>query len=312
MMMGKISQEKRMRNYFKIFEQIYHEPTMPIYDISENAHLSRNTVSTYLNDMYASGIVIGPQIRMAPAPNYREYIYLLNFKDPFHVFEGLKGFPHVLYHGMTFGEWNIMVITDRLLDFSQLVGFETVVRQGVRGRSYTPKVEYLSWEEGFERADSYVQNFSQGREDYQSRRIGPPLNWGRDQWTLFRAFKMNLRQKASPLLRKIRVRYEVYSRWMESLKDHTTTHVGFYPEGYEKYMSYCFLFSSDHEEAVQTLFSCFPSTPYVIECGDQLMIFANLISSKISRNLFCTVYDMKRKEVIKGFKQAVAVFHCRH
>jgi len=34
--MGKITQNKRMRNYHEIFEQIYENPVMTIYDISVN------------------------------------------------------------------------------------------------------------------------------------------------------------------------------------------------------------------------------------------------------------------------------------
>jgi predicted transcriptional regulator len=70
MTMGKISQMKRKRNYFKIFEQIYETPSMSIYDISQQAGVSRNTVSKYLKEMYREGILVGPQLRMKPAPNY--------------------------------------------------------------------------------------------------------------------------------------------------------------------------------------------------------------------------------------------------
>ena len=310
--MGKISQNRRKKNYFKIYEQIFEDPTMSIYDISRHSLLSRNTVSKYLQEMYRRQILIGPQIRMKPAPNYREYIYLMNFNNPFQVFEGLKGFPHILYHVMTFGEWNVMVVTDRPLDFSRLVGFERLVRQGIRGCSYTPKVEYTSWDESFETSSDLVERFTPSQADEKDRRLTPPLDWGEDEWKLFHTFKFNVRRKVTPTLRKIKVRYDIYSKWIETLEDHSTIHVGFYPESYQNYMTYCFLFSSDYEESIKSLFSSFPTTPFMVEIGSQLMVFANMISSKITRGLFCTIYDMKRKEMIKGFKQAVAVFHCQH
>jgi len=43
--MGKISQGERMKNYYRIFEQIYGDPVMSLYDIAANTELSRNTVS---------------------------------------------------------------------------------------------------------------------------------------------------------------------------------------------------------------------------------------------------------------------------
>jgi hypothetical protein len=41
---------------------------------------------------------------MNPAVNCAEYVYLMNFEHPFETFKGLKGFPHVLYNAVTFGE----------------------------------------------------------------------------------------------------------------------------------------------------------------------------------------------------------------
>jgi hypothetical protein len=309
--MGKISQMKRKMNYHKIFEQIFEDPKESIYGISQKANLSRNTVSKYLRRMYAQEILIGPQIRMKPAPNYKEYVYLMNFKNPFQVFEGLKEFPHVLYHTMTFGDWNTMVVTDQLLDLSQLVGFQDMVRQGVRGRSYTPKVMFTEWEKGFSNAYDQINRFIPSTE-YKERAIAPRLDWGEDEWKLFHAFKFNMRKKVTPTLRKIKVRYETYTKWIEDLETHCTIHVGFYPEGYQAYMTYCFLFSSDHERAVRSLFSHFPTTPFIVEMGNQLMVFANLRSSDLNRKMFCLIYDTDLKRMIKGYNQAVAVFHCHH
>jgi len=58
--MGKISQKAKMRNYFKIYQQIYEYPTMSICDISQTTGLSRNTVTKYLKEMYVKGILVGP------------------------------------------------------------------------------------------------------------------------------------------------------------------------------------------------------------------------------------------------------------
>jgi len=58
--MGKISQKAKMRNYFKIYQQIYEYPTMSICDISQTTGLSRNTVTKYLKEKYVKGILVGP------------------------------------------------------------------------------------------------------------------------------------------------------------------------------------------------------------------------------------------------------------
>jgi len=310
--MGKISQETKIKNYFKIFEQIYENPTMSLYSISLDTGLCRNTVSKYVKEMYEKDIVLGPHIRMRPAANYKEYLYLMNFSDPFKVFNGLKGFPHVVYHAMTFGDWNTMVVTDRLLDFSTLVGFETVVYQGVRGCSYTCKVEYTLWDESFRKVNEQVAQSTCIEDEYKNQRLAPFLDWGEDEWKLFHTFKYNMRQKVTPNLQKINVRYETYTKWMDTLEDHCTIHTGFYPGGYQNYVSYCFLVSSDCGPLVKSLFSYFPTTTFVMELKSQLLVIVSIPFSDATTDLFCMLYRMKVNQIIKGFNKAVALFYYQH
>jgi hypothetical protein len=54
-------QNKKMRNYFRIFEQLYENPGTITYKLSENI-----------------------------AQNYREYVYLMQFEDPMRAFYDLK------------------------------------------------------------------------------------------------------------------------------------------------------------------------------------------------------------------------------
>ncbi len=298
--MGKITRKRRIENYFKVFEQIYEDPFVSIYNISQNTRLSRNTVAKYLNEMYTFGILQGPQLHMRAASNYREYVYLLNFSDPQLCFRGLRNFPHVLYHALTFGDWNTTVVTDRPLDFSVLVGFQKMVYRGVKDCVYTPKAVLTTWDASFKDCHEQVSAFTPREPEYKHRRL-TSLPWGKDEWTLFHAFKSNLRQKMTPLLRKIKVRYETYSAWMKTLEEYCTINTGFYHQGHDKYDSHCFLLFNDYEEQIKSLFSSFPVTPCLVEVGSQLLVFVNVTSSEISRNLFCTLYDMKVKDMVKAF-----------
>ena len=88
-----------------------------------------------------------------------------------------------------------------------------------------------------------------------------------------------------------------------------TWHIGFYPQEYKTYACYCFLFFTDYEESVKSLFSLFPSTSFSMELDKQLLVFTHVTSSKVKRNLFCLIYDIEIKRMIKGFKQAVVLFH---
>lgn len=190
---------------------------------------------------------------MKSTSDYKEYVYVMNFSDPFFTFKGLKGFPHVVYHAVTSGNWNTLVITDRHLDFSKLVGFQSLLYQGVKVRTSTPKVECNPWDESIERI-SQVQ-CTPVQTDYKDKLPSLP-EWGKKEWKLFHAFKDNLRQKRTPTLRKIKVPFKVHTEWMETLKDYCTIHTEFYPQGREKSMIFSFLISS--ENAIESCFSEFP------------------------------------------------------
>jgi hypothetical protein len=68
----RIAKNGRMVNYHKIYSQIYDFPTMSVSGIASHTGLSRNTVAKYLKKMYTKGMLLGPQIRIKPAPNYTE------------------------------------------------------------------------------------------------------------------------------------------------------------------------------------------------------------------------------------------------
>ena len=132
--MGRIRPDEKKKSYYKLFEQIYKSPTMPLHEIEMGTGISRTTISKYMRDMYARGILVGPYIEMKPTINYREYLYLMNFKDPIAVFRKIKGFPHLLAYATCSGAWNTMVVTDRSLDLSKLVGYQETVYQGAKGK----------------------------------------------------------------------------------------------------------------------------------------------------------------------------------
>jgi DNA-binding Lrp family transcriptional regulator len=302
---------KKIRNYFKIFEEVYKDPTAHVSDIAVNTGLARNTVSKYLRKMYKKTIITGPSISMRPAPNYREYIYFLKFEDPLMVYNGLETFPHVLYHAVTSGDWNTMIVTDQPLDFSKLIGFQEMVHHDAKYTTETPKPEYTTWEESFHECHKTLEQYEPSIE-HKNRRIASRLPWGSNEWKLFHSFQNNMRKKVSPVLRKIKVRYGAYTKWQEDLGEYCSTHTGFYPEGYSKYMHYCFLFSSNHEKSLRSIFSSFPTTSVVTELKDHLLVSAYVISSDVIRALLCIIYDMKAKRIITGFSHAVVLFHSIH
>ncbi len=215
---------------------------------------------------------------------------------------------HVLYHAVTFGDWNTMVITDKLLDLPKLVGFQNMVYKKMKGFTYTPKPALsMNWVGS---VYNHIDQFTPTWTRYKDRQISSALPWDENEWMLYHKFQFCMRRKVTPTLREINMLYEHYTKWKKELPDHCTVHTGFYPEGYENYQHYCFLFNSDYEESVMSLFSLLPTTPFVMEIGNQLLVFVALTTSDVIRDVFCTVYNMKVKEMIKTWRHAVVISGC--
>jgi len=183
----RLSSVQKTREYCKIAGQLHKNPSVQTTEIATRIGLSRNTVTKYMERMYSCRMLIGPWMSLKPHSNYREYVYLMNFSDPSKAFKGLREFPHVVYCESALRDWNIMVMTDQLLDFSRLKGFRNVVYQGVKGFSYTPEVRYSTWQQSVNSMYEQVIQFSPSMHEFTNHHVIPVLKWGSDEWMLYNA-----------------------------------------------------------------------------------------------------------------------------
>ena len=309
--MGKVTLEKKKLSYYKIYEQLFEDPWLPLYHIAQNTLLSRNTVSKYMEEMYQQGILTGPILDIKSASDYKEYVYLLNFEDPLSIFQGLRDFPHVLYHALTFGDWNTFIITDMSLDFSQLVGFQECVMRGTKSSCSLSKLQYMPWEAAFKKIYDTLLHINLEKEPYSPEKTRC-LNWNTDEWKLFHAFAPDVRKKVTPLLKTLHVGYETYRNWRNTIKDLCNCLIGFYPEGYSSYTNHSFLLSSPHKSAISSLISLFPVTSEILEINNTSLITIPVPSSDIARNIFCTIYDLKTKHIIHSASHAQIIREYSH
>ena len=303
--MGKIS-EKKLRKYYKIFEQVYEEPLITYGDIGENTNITRNTATKYLKYIYEHQILVGPQMCMRPAVNYAEYVYLMDFRYPFVTVNNVKRFKHVLYAAVAMGGWNCTVITDKPMDFSEVVGFKRMVLTKKKRLVHTPKPVFSTWKNSFRNVCEYIDAFAP-KGAHCNDYLDSVIPWGKDEWRLYYAFKSCIRKKLMPTLGEIGVRYERYKKWKKGIWDFCTFHTRFYPDGYEEYLNYCFLLDTDYKESVIQLFSLFPTTPFAMQVGNHLLVLVAVNKSDVIRNLLCTVHDMKVKEMVNKWRYVVVL-----
>jgi DNA-binding Lrp family transcriptional regulator len=311
-LVGTKAQKKQLENYYKIYEQICDDSRVPLHEIAKRTGLSRNTVSKYLKEMYDKTIMIGPFLEMKPTQTYKEYVYFMNFEDPQKIFEGLKGFPHIVDHALTFGDWNILVITNELLDFSQLIEFENVVYRGVKYCYHEPLALQTAWGESFKNINEKIQHFAHRVLDDEESKLAPALPWGPDEWKLFFAFRDNTRKNITSILRKIGVSYDVYRKWLKDVETYCTTHTGFYPQGYQTYQHHCLLVSTRYKKSVNSLLSLFPTTSVFMEVSDHVLVIVDVMYSCVIRNLICIVYDMDTIKMIRELRKAQIISECHH
>jgi hypothetical protein len=186
-----------------------------------------------------------------------------------------------------------MVITDKQLDFSPLVGFQNMVHKKMKRFVHTPKSVFSTWDNSFKKVYDYTDQFTPKWTKYKDQKTSV-LPWGENEWMLYHTFRSCMRKKVTPILREINILYEHDTKWKKGLPDYCTVLTGFYPE-YENYQHYCFLLDTDYEESVIQLFSLFPTTPFVMETGNHLLIFVALTTSDIIRNVFCAVYNGNKR-----------------
>jgi hypothetical protein len=292
-----------MENYSKIAEKIGEDPFMHFKRMAEEVGLRRNTVSRYVKAMYAKEILVGPWMSVKPHKNYKEYVYLMDFSDPSLVFEGLKKFPYIVFRCSTSGAWNTLVVTGTPLNFSQLKGFESIVYKGRKGYTYTPKVLYSSWDECWLTICQQLDQFNPVFLEYKKGNL-PSLNWSKDEWKLFYAFKDDMRKKITPILKTIEVSYETHVKWKKTLPNHCTIHTEFYPRGYKEYAHYCVLLKTDYIQSVTSLISLLPTTPVIMEMGDHVLAIVK-ITSQGTRKMVSMMEDMKKKGMIYRYDHAL-------
>ena len=308
--MVRISPEQKMLKYFRIYEHMHEDPSISVYALSEKTRISRNTVSAYLKEMYVKKIISGPFLSMKKAQNYSEYVYFINFSDPLHVFKGLQKFPHIVYHAITFGDWNTCIISDIPLDFSLLRGFENLLYMDEKIQSQLLMARSVSWKRAFQNMQERIEKVTPHYANKQQ--TVPFLRWGSDQWALYHAFKNDMRQPVTPQLKKIGICHELYKRWKKDIADFCTIQMGFYPEGRDGYAVCTLLLYTKYEKEVKSLFSHFPTSSLYMEMKKGIIIGVYVKDPENMRKLWCILFDMKTKGIIKEFRHAQLIDECYH
>jgi len=273
--------------------------------IARNTGIPRSSVSRYLEEMYKRSIMKGPQIFVKPAQNYHLYASFCQFEDPYAVYKGLKGLPHVLYRSWNCGRWNMTLISDTLINLPLLKGFQTCIHQGVKSVTYLPKVTTLDWDNSMKKIQQTISTPKKKTTLYEEIPINP---WNEQEWILYSEFKDNTRVQALPILRKHKIRYETVEKWISELPQYTTIHTGFYPQEIGNYFASDFLFQSDYHKQLINILGLLPSTSVFFSVGCYLLARLFVLAKREENDLFSLFNQLKGRGYFTDFYFARALF----
>lgn len=299
--MGKTGQKKKLKRYYKIYEQIYKHPQAAIFDISKKAKISRNTVSKYLHEMIEKNILVPPTLALKPTRNYTEYVTLLNFDSPDFVFTQLKELPYILYSAFCALNWNVLTVSLKLFDFSQLRHFQSLVFQGERGFVVTPKCG-MNEATRLDTSTATLDTIPKLKTPKRKK-----LPWGEKEWKLYDLFKYNLRRKVTPTMKKGKVRYEDYMKWREPLEKYCTIHTLYYPLGFFNYMHWFFLMKTDYD--ISFLFQEWHASCVFTTVNDYVLALIPVIGRIQQREFLISFQELQNKLGIEKCYRSILLDH---
>jgi hypothetical protein len=296
--------KEKIAAYYTIYQQVYENPGIPQYEIAQNTKIPRSTVSRYLEEMYASSVLKGPMICVKPAHNYLNYAHFLTFEHPFTVYKRIKGFPYIISRNLASGTWNLLLVCERMVNFSQFKGFISSLFRSVKGVTHIPKVKFLDWDQSMKHMHRLL---SCPKVKSTLYREGPAICWNKREWTLYQNLRRNTRVHTIPVLKECNIRYKHYKTWITQLPCYASITTAFYPHGFKQYFTVDFLFKTHYHTQVADILGLLPATSIFFSVGDYLFARVSYLSKNQEQDLFTFIYQMGEKRFYTTFHSAAVL-----
>ncbi|MFQ5891176.1 MAG: winged helix-turn-helix domain-containing protein [Candidatus Methanofastidiosia archaeon] len=304
--MSRYSEEQKRKLHYSIYEVLYENPRIHLTRLTRRLGRSRNSISRAFREMMDERILITPQLRLRALKNIKEFVYLLKLKDEFKAFEKLRGNEDVIYHTLLVGEYNMLLISRKPLDFSNLE-IEKMGLNGVRGDYLDKKVKNLDFDKAFEIITKKIENFNYKKSEIEDGEDRENM-WSEDEWRLFSEIKYNYRCNVTEICRRLR-----FSRWkfyecLGNVEKNATIHVQYYPEGYFSYSHFILIVETEYEKFIEELVSYIPSTSTIIKVNENLIIYLNIYKRDLStENYLYFLLSLKNKNIVKKYKNLMPI-----
>lgn len=300
--------KERRKQYRSIFELVNREPRIYIKTIASKLGIDSNTASKWMKEAYNEGHIYGPNLRRRSHANHKEYIYLLNCKDPRKLYLRLIEDARVTYHAVLIGFPNLWVISKEEIDF------EHVMVKGLRSDFHVSIPPNHSWDTAFKKMRKRVEEFSS--KEYAAKKIikthwDEVIEWDAQDEELFSIFKYNVRHKLSPIMKEHHIPAKKIYEFLERLPKSCSIMTYYFPEPISTLEPYFFIMETDYEDFIIELFSELPTSCFFFKVADRLVLYVFIKKeflrfTGINANSFdklqfnILMMDLLKKEILKS------------
>lgn len=285
-----IRHEQHKEQYRTIYEELDKAPRIYIKELSKVLGVNSHAGSKRLGEAFEKGYVLVPQIRKRSYKNMKEYIYLVNCKNPLRVFKQYKNDINVVYHALMGGFANLLLVTKKKIDVKG-----DIVFYGLRSDYYIAFAPNHSWETALQKMWNLVNTFNP--RTYEPRGIiashwDEPLEWWDPEFEILsREFKYNLRRTLTPIIRKNLISTTKIYEFLERLPECCTVFTRYFPETIAAYDPYLFMIETDYEDFVVDVYSELPTSSFFFKVSDRLFLYAYVEKSSL-RNVGPNMTDV--------------------
>jgi hypothetical protein len=287
----------------QIYQQLYETPLSPVEEIASTLKIPAPEVAQHLDTMYQSSLMQGPVISVKPASNYYMYSYFLKVENPCAIYR--QPFERsYISKSWTAGAWDLMIITDKEVDFTETEGVKKCVYSGKKGGTYISKCVHTNWDNSMKDISSRLKEPGEESAFYEEV---PSLNWSRKEWLLYHAFRLNARQDPTPILKTLNIDLETYKKWISSLPSAAFIQPAFYPHGWDTCSVRDFLLSSNYQEHLVTILGLLPCSGVFFSAGDSLLARLFVEGSEESKRVDAVILYLMKCGVITDYQTSLVI-----
>jgi len=301
------SQKEEVR--YRIYEQLLQDERISLARMAKNLGLARNTVTSHYHYMIENEILLPPSLRLKMFDDLREYVYHLTFEKPVRVHQELEKNPHVVYHCVTSGAFDMVVITDTPVDFESHPRYKGCLLQGPRSDLvFPPKISQDTYEEAFCKIETRIKEGPLEPSLLPTEFPPRKIVWTGLEWELFYDLKHNIRRPFTEIVEKHEISKWLFYRSYERIKENCIKIVSLFPKKRVNYSDFYFIFKTDYEKALADLFMQLPCGSMYWHVGDRMVTWINIVRTFSFKRFFGLLHWMDDNEIIEDLKYALGFF----